>query len=51
MYAEIRKIVQDDAPLIFVHYETLNYLMSKKVTGSTVNPTLGIRLDKMGFAS
>ena len=49
MYTEIRKVVQDDAPLIFVHYETINYLMSKKITGSTVNPTLGIRLENMGF--
>lgn len=51
MYSEIRKVVQDDAPLIFVHYETINYLMAKKVTGSTVNPTLGIRLENMGFTS
>jgi peptide/nickel transport system substrate-binding protein len=51
MYAEIRRIVQDDAPLIFVHYETINYLMAKKVAGSTVNPTLGLRLENIGFTT
>jgi peptide/nickel transport system substrate-binding protein len=30
-------------PLIFVHYETLNYLMRKNVKGSTINPTLELR--------
>jgi peptide/nickel transport system substrate-binding protein len=48
-YAEIRKIVRDDCPLIFVHYETLNYLAQKKVTGTTVNPTLELNLEDVGF--
>ena len=30
MYDEIRQIVQEDAPLIFVHYETINYLMTQR---------------------
>lgn len=50
LYAEIRAIVQDEAPLIFVHYETINYLMTSDVVGSTVNPTLGLRLENMGFS-
>jgi peptide/nickel transport system substrate-binding protein len=44
LYEQLRKIVFDDVPLIFVHYETLNYLMRKNVTGSTINPTLELRL-------
>ncbi|HEY0416056.1 MAG TPA: ABC transporter substrate-binding protein [Gaiellaceae bacterium] len=43
LYTQIRKIVFADAPLIFVHYETLNYLMRKNVRGSTINPTLELR--------
>ena len=31
-------------PLIFAHFETINYLMRKNVTGSTINPTLELRL-------
>ena len=38
-----------DAPLIFVHYETINYLMNNDVAGSTVNPTLELRLGDVGF--
>lgn len=47
MYGEIRRIVQDDAPLIFVHYETINYLMASDITGATVNPTLSLRLENL----
>jgi peptide/nickel transport system substrate-binding protein len=50
LYAQIRKIVLLDAPLIFVHYETINYLMRKDVVGSTVTPTLELNLAKVGFA-
>ena len=49
MYNEIRQIVQEDAPLIFVHYETINYLMTNDVVGASVNPTLGLRLENLGF--
>ena len=51
MYAEIRKTVREDAPLVFVHYETLRYLMTKKVTGSTINPTLELNLRTVGFTA
>jgi peptide/nickel transport system substrate-binding protein len=43
LYTQLRKIVFADVPLIFVHYETLNYLMRKNVHGSTINPTLELR--------
>jgi peptide/nickel transport system substrate-binding protein len=40
LYQQIRDIVWDEAPLVFVHYETINYLMRSNVFGSTVNPPL-----------
>lgn len=40
LYERIRQIVWQDAPLVFVHYETINYLMRDNVNGSTVNPPL-----------
>jgi peptide/nickel transport system substrate-binding protein len=43
LYVQLRKIVFDAVPLIFVHYETLNYLMRKHIGGSTINPTLELR--------
>ena len=36
-------------PLLFVHYETLNYLMRKCVTGSTTNPTLELRMGNVAL--
>ena len=51
LYTQVRAIVQDEAPIVFVHYETLNYLMQKKVTGSTVTPVLELNLDEVGFTS
>lgn len=50
LYTQIRKIVREEAPIIFVHYETINYLMQKKVVGSTVTPTLELNLKDVGFA-
>lgn len=47
MYGEIRTVVQTEAPLIFVHYETINYLMTSDITGGSVNPTLGLRLERL----
>jgi len=44
LYAQIRTIMFTDVPLVFIHYETINYLMSTKVYGSTVNPPLELRL-------
>ena len=29
LYARVRQIMYDEVPFIFVHYETLNYLMSE----------------------
>jgi peptide/nickel transport system substrate-binding protein len=49
LYAQIREIVAVDAPIIFAHYETINYLMRNEVCGSTVNPTLELRLEYVGF--
>src|SRR6185437_12579975 len=47
LYTQIRQIVFDDVPLVFVHYETLNYLMRPNVHGSTINPTLEIRAENI----
>ncbi len=51
LYEQARAIVWKDNPLIFAHYETINYLMNKDVVGSTVNPTLELRLEDVGFTS
>ncbi len=51
LYTEIRTIVRNEAPIIFVHYETLNYLMQKKVVGSTVTPTLELNLQDVGYTA
>ena len=50
LYTQLRKTVFDDAPLIFAHYETLNYLMRKEVVGSTINPTLELRLEDVSMS-
>jgi peptide/nickel transport system substrate-binding protein len=34
---------------VFVHYETLNYLMNKNVVGSTITPTLSLHMENVGF--
>jgi peptide/nickel transport system substrate-binding protein len=47
LYTVIRNAVSDEAPVIFVHYETINYLMRKDVHGSTVNPLLEPRVEFM----
>jgi peptide/nickel transport system substrate-binding protein len=49
MYSELRKMIWEDVPLLFVHYETLNYLMRKGVTGSTTNPTLELRMGQVAL--
>jgi len=51
LYQQLRQIVFDDAPIVFVHYETINYLMQKNVVGSTVNPTLELRMQDVGFVT
>jgi peptide/nickel transport system substrate-binding protein len=50
LYNQIRRKVLEDAPLAFVHYETINYLMPKNVTGSTINPTLELRMGNVSMA-
>jgi peptide/nickel transport system substrate-binding protein len=49
LYRQIRTTISNDAPLVFVHYETLNYLMNKNVTGSAITPTLSLHVEQMGF--
>ena len=49
MYRQIRTIFSNDAPLVFTHFETLNYLMNKNVTGSTITPTLSLHMENIGF--
>jgi peptide/nickel transport system substrate-binding protein len=51
LYQQLRQIVFDDAPIIFAHYETINYLMQRDVAGASVNPTLELRLQNVGFIS
>jgi peptide/nickel transport system substrate-binding protein len=50
LYRQIREAVTSDAPLVFVHYETLHYLMNKNVLGSEITPTLSLHMEKVGFA-
>ena len=50
LYRQIRTTVTSDAPLVFVHYETLHYLMNKSVLGSAITPTLSLHMEKVGFA-
>ncbi len=49
LYQQIRTMVTADAPLVFAHYETLNYLMNKKVMGSVITPTLSLHVENIGF--
>ena len=43
--------VRTTRSILFAHYETINYLMKKDVVGSTVNPTLELRMVDVGFTS
>jgi peptide/nickel transport system substrate-binding protein len=49
LYIKLRELIWKDVPLLFVHYETLNYLMRKAVQGSTINPTLELRLGQVSM--
>ncbi|MFD1713403.1 ABC transporter substrate-binding protein [Amnibacterium flavum] len=51
LYQQIRTIVTTDAPLVFAHYETINYLMNRNVTGSEITPTLSLHMENVGFTS
>ncbi len=48
-YRQIRTIVTRDAPIVFAHYETLNYLMNKNVSGSAITPTLSLHMERIHF--
>lgn len=47
LYIAVRQIAFDEVPIILAHYETINYLMRKNVHGSTVNPTLELRMENI----
>jgi peptide/nickel transport system substrate-binding protein len=47
LYEKIRAIVWEESPVVFAHYETINYLMSKTVHGSEITPVLELNLDKV----
>lgn len=49
LYSQVRTIMTQDASLVFTHYETLNYLMNKNVTGSVITPTLSLHMEDIGF--
>jgi peptide/nickel transport system substrate-binding protein len=49
LYTQIRTLVTEAAPLVFTHYETLNYLMNKNVVGSVITPTLSLHMENIGF--
>jgi peptide/nickel transport system substrate-binding protein len=47
LYIAVRQIAFDEVPIILAHFETINYLMRKNVHGSTVNPTLELRMENV----
>lgn len=47
LYEKIRQIVWDEVPIVFSHYETINYLMNTDVHGSTIVPTLQLNFQKV----
>jgi peptide/nickel transport system substrate-binding protein len=47
LYIAVRQIVFDEVPIIMAHFETINYLMRNGVNGSTVNPTLELRMEQV----
>jgi len=51
LYRQIRELVTKDAPIVFVHFETLHYLMNKNVEGSTITPVLSLHMDQIGFSA
>lgn len=50
LYSEIRAKVTEDAPIVFTHFETMNYLMQKNVVGSEVTPTLSLHMERIGLS-
>jgi peptide/nickel transport system substrate-binding protein len=51
LYAELRKVIADDAPMIFVHFNPVTYLMNKNVVGSAINLDYALRLENVGFSA
>ena len=49
IYRQIRASTSGEAPLIFTHYETLNYLMNKNVSGSAITPTLSLHMETISM--
>ncbi|MFZ1339558.1 MAG: ABC transporter substrate-binding protein [Paracoccaceae bacterium] len=49
LYRQIRGIVTAEAPIVFAHFETLNYLMNRNVAGSAISPTLSLHMENVGF--
>ena len=47
LYIAVRQIAFDEVPIILAHFETINYLMRSGVHGSTVNPTLELRMENV----
>jgi len=47
LYVAARQIAFEEVPIILAHYETINYLMRKGVHGSSVNPTLELRMENV----
>lgn len=47
LYGQIRAVVWDEVPILFSHYETINYLMVSDVHGSTITPTLQLNLQQV----
>lgn len=51
LYTQVRQVVFDDLPGMFIHYRVFSYFMRGNVAGSTSNPTLELRFDRVGFTS
>ena len=51
LYTQLRAIVRDEAAIALLHHEMLDYLMTKKVSGSQVTPTLERILGRVWFST
>lgn len=49
IYPQVRPLFSASARLVFTHYEKLNYLMNKNVTGSTLTPTQILHIENTCF--
>jgi peptide/nickel transport system substrate-binding protein len=50
VYTQARKIVWQDVPIIFAHYDTPAEATRRNVVGARVTPTLELGLDSVGFS-